>query len=114
MTPFGDVSVHHRKVGLLHDDDPEVRKEAALALGIIGDERAVEPLIDALHDDDLEVREWAAWALGMVGDERAVEPLIDALLHDEDPRVRWRVIYALERIRAVVPNTPTSEYIYIP
>ena len=58
---------------------------AAEALGKIGDEQAVEPLIKALSYDggrwrDREVREAAAWALGEIGDERAVEPLIG--VHD--------------------------------
>jgi len=32
----------------LKDDDEDLRKIAAKALGEIGDERAIEPLIDAL------------------------------------------------------------------
>ncbi len=58
--------------------DHDVRIEAAIALGEIRDERAVEPLIEALKADWILVAK-AAWALGEIGDVRAVEPLIPAL-----------------------------------
>jgi hypothetical protein len=55
-----------------------VRLAAALALGVLGDGRAVEPLIARLEDAAWDVRS-AAEALGMLRDERAVEPLIARL-----------------------------------
>ena len=67
----------------LRDGTEEVRLEATRVLARIGDERAVEPLIEALRDDSADVvREGAAYALGSIGDERAVEPLIEALRDD--------------------------------
>lgn len=68
-------------------EDSVVRFYAAEALGEIGDESAVEPLIAALLDEDEHVRWRAAGSLGLLGDERAVEPLI-AALQDEDAFVR--------------------------
>ena len=56
-----------------------VRRDAAEALGQIGDARAVGPLIAALRDDISSVRQAAAEALGQIGDTSAVEPLIAAL-----------------------------------
>jgi len=56
-----------------------VQQKAALALGKIGDSRAVEPLIWALRDKNEPVRRCAAEALGKIKDDRAVEPLIRAL-----------------------------------
>lgn len=44
-------------------EDEDVRKQVALALGKIGDARAVEPLTKALKDKDREVREAAKQAL---------------------------------------------------
>jgi len=44
----------------LKDDDVEVRENAALELGKIGDDRAVDPLIEALQDDNWGVRADAA------------------------------------------------------
>ena len=58
-----------------------LRRHAAKALGEIGDERAVEPLIKALSDN--WVSEDVAKALENIGDERAVEPLIE-FLSDEN------------------------------
>jgi HEAT repeat protein len=57
-----------------------VRANAALALGHIGDERAVESLVAALgvEDDPYFLRQAIARALGMLQDARAIEPLCDA------------------------------------
>jgi len=65
------------------------------ALADIGDERAVEPLIEALKDDKWYVRRCSVRALGIIGDERAVEPLIEAL-KDDDESVRESVSIALK------------------
>ncbi len=111
----------------LKEKDRYVRREAAFALGEIGDVRAVEPLIQSLEDEDLEVRFEAtdalekirepavdlllralkvgnkdvrrlvAWILGEIGDSRAIKPLIQAL-NDEDSDVQWRAAEALVKI----------------
>jgi beta-lactamase regulating signal transducer with metallopeptidase domain len=47
----------------LRDDDPRMRRSAAEMLGIRGDERAVDPLLDALRDPEPSVRAMAIWAL---------------------------------------------------
>ncbi|MCP4109723.1 MAG: HEAT repeat domain-containing protein, partial [Desulfobacteraceae bacterium] len=49
---------------------------AADALGKIGSEKALEPLISALGDQDSDVRIYAADALGKIGSEKALESLI--------------------------------------
>ncbi|WP_137287115.1 HEAT repeat domain-containing protein [Halorussus salinisoli] len=55
-------------------DDASVRSQAARALGLIGDTRAIDPLTDLLEDDEAdEVRASAAWALNQIGTERALE-----------------------------------------
>jgi HEAT repeat protein len=68
-------------VAVLGDKDADVRASAALALGRIGDARAVPLLIDVFkyQDPDNWVRQNAAEALGAIGDARAVAPLIAAL-----------------------------------
>jgi len=63
------------QIDLLNDPDWAVRREAAITLGEMGDERCVEPLVRALQDGDWQVREVAIEALGMVGSP-AVDPLI--------------------------------------
>ncbi|MFB6094139.1 MAG: HEAT repeat domain-containing protein [Halanaeroarchaeum sp.] len=56
-------------------EDESVRSQAARSLGLIGDTRAIEPLLDVLDDADEAnaVRASAAWALVQIGTERALE-----------------------------------------
>lgn len=90
----------------LKNEDFLIRKDAAIALKKIGDERAVEPLIESLKYEEWEddytiliaVRENSAEALGNIGDRRAVEPLIQALSEDTDEEVRWKAASALGKI----------------
>ena len=82
------------QIDLLKDPDWVVRREAAITLGEMGDERCVEPLARALRDGDWQVREMAIEGLGQVGSP-AVETLIK-LLRDWD--VRKYAIGALGKI----------------
>ena len=72
-------------VGALIDEDWQVRKLAAEALGLLRDDRAVPGLLGALHDDNLWVRYGAARALGDLGDLGAVGALLETLGRDVDP-----------------------------
>jgi len=54
-------------VEALRDAHPEVREQAAWALGAIGDSRALDGLMSALKDSNAGVRRQAAWALGVIG-----------------------------------------------
>ena len=82
------------------DDEPGVNEVAALAFGEIRDPRAVEPLTKTLGDENWEVRSSAAKALGKIGDDRAVDPLVN-LLRDRNESVRWHTQQALEVITGV-------------
>lgn len=74
-----DSEVTDELVGILRDDAvPDVRREAARALGLAGAD-AVDPLIAALDDTNNTVRRAAALSLGRIGDDRAVAALLDAL-----------------------------------
>lgn len=57
-------------IAALRDDDPRMRRSAAEWLGIHGDERAVEPLLDALRDPEPPVRAMAIWALDEINPSR--------------------------------------------
>jgi HEAT repeat protein len=74
-------------------------EEAAIALGNIGDRRAVDALLKALEDRDSFVRQYAARALGQIGDIRAVEPLIVALHNKDNDSVQESAARALGKIR---------------
>jgi len=70
------------------------------ALGQIGDERAVAPLIEVLEKSkDNDSRKTAATALGQIGDERAVM-LLDKLLEDDgtDGELCLSIVGALGQI----------------
>jgi len=85
--------------------DWEVRWYNAVALGKIGDARAVAPLIEMLLDDNHRVRQGATKALGSIGDARAVKPLA-GMLSDDDRGIRWTAAEALGEIddeRALEP-----------
>ena len=92
-------------IDVLKGEDSNIKKYAAMALGQIGDLKALEPLIKALSDEEDVVRFNAAQALINIGDSRAVGPLIIAL-DDEISGVRWSAAMALGNIgdtRAVEP-----------
>ena len=79
-----------------------VRGSAADALGMIGSEQAVDPLILALSTaKESVVRRNAASALGIIADNRAVEPLKEALQDEGEfagEKVKDGAFTALERI----------------
>jgi hypothetical protein len=55
-------------------ENEDTRSQAARSLGLIGDTRAIDPLVDVLADDAADtVRASAAWALVQIGTERALE-----------------------------------------
>lgn len=83
----------------------DVRREAASALGLIGDPRAVDPLLEVVTgtpDRPLRVR--ALLALGRLGGVAAVRAVQQAL-RDREPAIRWAAVVALEARKdpALVP-----------
>jgi hypothetical protein len=87
---------------ILHDENPEVRKEAAYALGEMGPAaaRAVPTLRDTLRDPAGEVRREAAGALSRVGPPAwsALSDLADTMEGDADPWVRDAASFAVQQI----------------
>jgi len=74
-----------------------IKRNAALALGSIGDPRAVVPLIKVLQEDDNQmIKGHTAWALGKIGGEKAKFALEKALKSEEDREVREEIINALK------------------
>ena len=111
------------QIDLLQDKDWVVRREAVVTLGEMGDERCVEPIVNALRDGDWQVREAAVeaiagvgspavelliryirdWesrkyviqAMGKVNDERVLDPLVSMLHNDEFKDDATRALVAL-------------------
>jgi len=137
---LGQVAVP-KLLSMLEHEKAGARSAAACALGRIGGEEVVEPLIGALRDKDSSVIQHAAIGLGRIGDRRAVEPLMAALKHkessvrrlaatalgeigdaaaaplltralnDRDPDVRWAAKSALERVRPPRTGSNVQEFI---
>ena len=126
LVQIGPPSIN-QLIGVLQLSPFYSRQAATKALGLIGDARAVDPLLAALKDPDysvrrdavtalanlgakaeaqlisvlgdpnLEVREAAAITLGKIKDPRAIEPL-KTVAQDEEPRVREAAWKALAQI----------------
>ena len=106
-----DVDTLSPLLELLRGPDPDLRMQAALALGEQGNTGAIDALIDALTDEDTNVRYHAIEALGKLKAVEAVEPLaeiiesrdfflafgaLEALAKIGDPRVSPRMVPLLE------------------
>ena len=106
-----DVDTVSPLLELLNGRDPDLRMQAALALGEQGDIRSVEALINALNDKDTNVQYHAIEALGKLKAVEAVDALaeivesrdfflafgaLDALARIGDPRIAPRIVPLLE------------------
>ncbi|MCJ7742704.1 MAG: HEAT repeat domain-containing protein [Methanoregula sp.] len=111
-------------IGMLNDENSEVRWGVAIALGEIGDSRAIEPLINSLRDYDKYVRYGAAvslqvlgwkpptdeekafflaglqdWqAVGVLGDSAI--PALTTILHDRHSMIRIKAVEILGGLRS--------------
>ena len=79
------------RIGVINS---EVRQQALSALGNIGDERALKPLLICLREEDTGVRREAVKALRYFDSDRAIGPIIIAL-DDRDVGVRREAIATL-------------------
>ncbi|MDF2158000.1 HEAT repeat domain-containing protein [Algoriphagus sp. CAU 1675] len=86
--------------GLLSDEDPEIKAQAAKWLGDIRYKNAGEALIKGLQDSNPRVQFFSAEALGRTENSDAVQPLIQLLEqnNDEDAYLRHAASLALARI----------------
>lgn len=66
------------------NEDLIARGKAALMLGKLRDQRAVDALLFALTADGLQTPMYAAEALGKIGDKRAISGLLKALQSQVD------------------------------
>jgi len=78
--------------------DDTARVSAIKALGQIGSNKAIDCLLEMLHDRDPEVRSAAATSLGQIKDPKALEELTKALEEDSDVNVRRLASIAIGEI----------------
>ena len=98
------LSAERWKTGLTYSRSFAVRQAAAVALGMLGDERAVEPLvIECLRQGRMpggrndEVYKAATEAMNKIDDKKIVEPLIKVLKNEYALSRRIAVEYLGER-----------------
>src|ERR1051325_1269075 len=106
-----DVDTISPLLDLLKHPEPDLRMQAALALGEQHDSRAVDALIEAMNDEDTNVRYHAIEALGKLKSMAVADKLaevaetkhfflgfaaLDALAQIGDPRIVPRVVPLLD------------------
>jgi HEAT repeat protein len=106
-----DVDTISPLLDLLKHSEPDLRMQAALALGEQHDARAVDALVEAMNDEDTNVRYHAIEALGKLKSTDVVDKLadvaetkhfflgfaaLDALVQIGDPSIVPRMIPLLE------------------
>jgi len=82
----------------LQNEDSMVRRQAVIALGKIGDDRAVENITTLLNDKDPGVRFYIPVSLDLIGGEKIIEPLHLAL-NNEISQVRMASADILGRLK---------------
>jgi HEAT repeat protein len=99
----------------LKDEDRDVRKFAAMSLGLIGKLEIATTLCDVLKtEEDSQVRGSILIALGLIGDQASIPILINAL-RDDDNLIRECAASGLERfgsstmLSAALRGLPTDE-----
>jgi hypothetical protein len=83
---------------VLKDPHPDVALQATRALGKIGEESAIDSLLQqSLFDNNADIRAAAAQALGLIPSNRTVLPLIETL-KDPVPEVQRSAWVSLQKI----------------
>ncbi len=95
-----------------HHEDLIVRGRAALMLGKLGDQRAVEPLIRALDAPGFQTTLNAAEALGKLGDPRAVEPLL-RVVEEHNDKIREAALAALRKLGYDPDDQPQAREVIV-
>ena len=73
----GDIDLAAPLIGLLNDDNPQVRAQAARMLGDVRYEPAAPELLPLLEDEHPRVKLFATEALGRIGHTAALEPIME-------------------------------------
>jgi cyclophilin family peptidyl-prolyl cis-trans isomerase/HEAT repeat protein len=94
---IGHRSAREALEGRLADPDPETVGLAIEALGKLGDTAATRKVSAFLRNGSPALRAEAAMAMWRLADSTGIDALLSAH-NDADAGVRWRVLYALERV----------------
>ncbi len=94
---ISNTKVEESLIERLHDPHEEVRKGAIIALGYLGTEKTLTPIISCLGDAQPQVREASSQSLGMIGTLEVLEPLLNGL-NDTSEEVKNACLSALQKI----------------
>ena len=112
LLTLDDVTFRARFRGtpLLRTKRRGLLRNAAVALGNLGDRQAIPALLDALADSEPLVRAHAAWALAEIGDgsETIISRLGQTLEAEGDEAARAEIQSALQRLHAGASPVPTT------
>lgn len=96
LVEIGEPSVD-LLISSLTNENWQIRRQAAEALGVISTKKAVEALIVTLNDENSWVQKTVAESLGNIGDKRAVDPL-KTMLKNDNLEVQEAVSEALRKL----------------
>ena len=89
----------------LKDDNAQMRRHAAMSLGLLRDKSAVPALIEAMKDNEPDVRFRVIEALGHLGDASAIPAVAEALT-DKENRLRQKAVEALDKLAYLTNGKP--------
>ncbi|HVN98166.1 MAG TPA: HEAT repeat domain-containing protein [Syntrophorhabdaceae bacterium] len=103
LKKIGSVSLES-VLGMLDDENEDIRVYGCEVLSFLKDRRAVPSLIRSLHEEDDNVRNAACMALGDFDDDEAVAALVEALKDVE--WIAFSAIYSIGRTksRSAIPQ----------
>ncbi|BCS53849.1 HEAT repeat domain-containing protein [Geobacter sp. SVR] len=85
-------------IGMVHDDEADVRKFVVDVMGTIADAGFVPVLLATLSDPDVNVAAAAAEHLGNIGDSSVVPALIDSIIGNDALIFRFSALTALGKL----------------
>ncbi|MBD3181400.1 hypothetical protein GF312_03850 [Candidatus Poribacteria bacterium] len=81
LVSFKDITFEGL-IAALQNENRIVRRQAVIALGKIGDDRAIDPVVELLTDEDPGVKFYIPVALRMIGGDKMVEALHKAMKNE--------------------------------
>jgi len=112
LARYKDDATYQALLEALRDRDPDVRHGAVIALGRLGDDRAVETLCRpwVLDDPSVEIRWAAVTALGQLG-SLGIASALSRALEDQEWVVRNQALLVLSEFIRGVEESADSEQI---
>jgi HEAT repeat protein len=108
MMQLGEPAVDFL-IETIEKGDPNLRIDAVIGLGYLGNQKAVDTLIKLLENSNADIRFYAAEALGKTNNKTAIPALIRAL-SDPDWKVKGQAADSLRRITGLFLGDDPEEW----